>query len=351
MIEREFYLLSELADQWNCKLKDLIHLGIQDRLQICVNIYGMASGMQMTRLDPEEDPNAVEGSADYQTDAENVVVFDDWLKRSMQKMPDGIFEIGRDALRFIDMPNGLPFELHEAMKYDGRWWNVDLDPPVMISADHLCMLNGEAKRLGNLALESGQKKVGQPMSIANVDGNAERVKTAKPYYSIAELAKLFDDDYYRIADGLISCGAMLIFEGKPADISKWERPSPTRRGPNGEYIIFVTTGGRSGPIPDPEEVIISVEAMPVSWVQSIDELESRDRQDGNGVVTMSGDTYERLQRAVVNFPNKFNGYEASPPLMKEVVYWLQNAGISSTDRERLIFAKMLAEHFKFSSDT
>ena len=179
----------------------------------------------------------------------------------------------------------------------------------------------------------------------------EQFRTAKPYYSIAELATLFSDDYYRVADGLIACGATLVFEGKPADISKWKRPSPPSRGPKGEYKIYVTTGGCSGPIPDPEEVIVSVDAMPTAWVQSIDDIESRNSQDGNGIVALSGNTFERLQRAVADFQNKFKDYQSSPPLMKEIDYWLENAGISLITRERAIFTKMLAEHYKISSDT
>lgn len=181
---------------------------------------------------------------------------------------------------------------------------------------------------------------------------SEQFRTAKPYYSIAELAMLFGDDYYRVADGLISCGATLIFEGKPADISKWERPSPSRRGPNGEFIIYVTTGGRSGPIPDPEEVIVSVDAIPASWVQSIDEAESRNSQDGNGIVTMSGKTFERIQRAIAAFPERYPDYKVrAPKLDDDVRPWLKETGLAESESERRVFGAIIREHFQLLPDT
>jgi hypothetical protein len=67
--------------------------------------------------------------------------------------------------------------------------------------------------------------------------------------------------------------------------------------------------------------------------------------------SISGPTIERLQRAIADFPNKFDDYRAKPPFMKEITYWLNNTGISSNSREGMVFGKILAEHFKFSSDT
>lgn len=99
-------------------------------------------------------------------------------------------------------------------------------------------------------------------------------KTAKLFYSVAELAEILGDKYYRIADGLIAVGARMIFEGKPADISRWERPSPPRHGPDGSTIVYV--GVNHGPQPDPKEVIVSVDALPVFWLQSIAAAESAD---------------------------------------------------------------------------
>lgn len=40
----------------------------------------------------------------------------------------------------------------------------------------------------------------------------EQLKTAKPYYSIAELANILGDDYRRVADGLAASGAVMIYE-------------------------------------------------------------------------------------------------------------------------------------------
>lgn len=90
----------------------------------------------------------------------------------------------------------------------------------------------------------------------------------KPYFSIAELAKLLSDDYARLADALVACGVPLIYEGKPADISRWERIQPERRNSDGSQVVFVKTGGL-GPSPNPEAVVVSADALPESWTQRI----------------------------------------------------------------------------------
>lgn len=90
----------------------------------------------------------------------------------------------------------------------------------------------------------------------------------KPYFSIAELAKLLSDDYARLADALVACGVPLIYEGKPADISRWERIQPERRNSDGSQVAFVKTGGL-GPSPNPESVVVSTDALPESWTQRI----------------------------------------------------------------------------------
>ena len=135
MFDREFYPLPELAERWGCTVGDLLHLGIQYRAQVCVNIYGLASGMSKTRTQYETE------DADPETESQTE------QKRTTRNMPHGVFELFSDDLRFIDMPGGLPFELHEAMKFDGGWWDVDFDPPVTIDLGHLVMLHEEVERL------------------------------------------------------------------------------------------------------------------------------------------------------------------------------------------------------------
>lgn len=140
MIDREFYQLPVLAERWKCSVHDLLHLGIQDRLQICANIYGMAVGMCRNRICLED---GEESDAAYQA----------WLARTTRNMPDGVFELHPESLRFMDMPGGTPFELFEARKFDDAWWSVEFDPPVLISFDHLCILREEVLRIDGLDLE------------------------------------------------------------------------------------------------------------------------------------------------------------------------------------------------------
>jgi hypothetical protein len=156
MFERDFYPLPDLATRWGCSIGDLLHLGIQDRAQICVNIYGLASEQSRTRLHNETEDARRES-------AEIGDAFEAWWKRTTLDMPAGIFELQSDAVRFIDMAYGLPFELHEAMKFDcGWWWHVDFDPPVIIDLGHLVMLREEMDRLDTERQESTATKALPP---------------------------------------------------------------------------------------------------------------------------------------------------------------------------------------------
>ena len=155
MFNREFYPLSELAAKWGCTLGDLLHLGIQDRAQICVNIYGLASGMRQTRLNEDlVDPEpAVElQTAEERREAAEVdAAVAAGESRVAPNMPDGIFELQPEDVRSIEMPNGLPHELYEAIKFDrSSWWEVKFDPPVTIDLEHLVMLSEEVDRLESL---------------------------------------------------------------------------------------------------------------------------------------------------------------------------------------------------------
>ena len=151
MIERNFYPLPILAERWTCTVHDLLHLGIQDRAQVCANIYGMASGMRRTRIDtdpPEEAPDDMPLTEKEQREAKaQDAAFERWKNRTTKDMPHGVFELGHDDLRFLDMPSAFPYELHEALKFDGGWWACEFDPPVSINLDHLCMLHEEVQRL------------------------------------------------------------------------------------------------------------------------------------------------------------------------------------------------------------
>lgn len=151
MIEREFYRLTELAERWACTVHDLLHLGIQDRAQVCVNIYGMAKGLSKVSMEteaPDAAPDDEPLTKKEQQEAEaHGAAFERWKNRTTKDMPHGVFELGHNELRFLDMPDAFPYELGEALKFDGGWWECEFDPPLAISIDHLCMLHEEVMRL------------------------------------------------------------------------------------------------------------------------------------------------------------------------------------------------------------
>lgn len=151
MTERDFYRLPDLAARWGCTVDDLLHLGIQHRAQVCVNIYGMASGISRTRMEteaPEPEPDDAPLTDDERREADAIeAAFERWQARTTKDMPHGVFELMHDTLRFLDMPDAFPHELHEARKFDDGWQECEFDPPVAINLDHLCMLHEEVARL------------------------------------------------------------------------------------------------------------------------------------------------------------------------------------------------------------
>jgi hypothetical protein len=151
MIERIFYWLPELAERWECTVHDLLQLGMQDRAQVCVNIYGMADGISRTRIQDEDSGASSEDLLLTDIKRREMKAYDAalklWVGRITRDMPAGVFEIGYDDLRFLEMPDAVFYELHEALKFEGGWWKCSFDPPVIIKVDHLCMLNEEVQRL------------------------------------------------------------------------------------------------------------------------------------------------------------------------------------------------------------
>ncbi len=159
MIERVFYRLPELAERWTCTVHDLLHLGIQDRAQVCVNIYGMASGSRRIRMKTEAPDAAPDdgplNDAERREAEAHDAAFERWKNRTTKDMPHGVFELGHDELRFLDMPDPFPYELHDALKFEGGWWACEFDPPVSIKLDHLCMLHEEVLRLDREVFGAG----------------------------------------------------------------------------------------------------------------------------------------------------------------------------------------------------
>lgn len=177
MIERVFYRLPELAERWACTVHDLLHLGIQDRAQVCVNIYGMAGGSSRTRMEteaPEAAPDDEPLTDEERREAEaHDAAFARWMSRTTKDMPHGVFELGHDDLRFLDMPDAFPYELGEALKFDGGWWACEFDPPVSIKLDHLCMLHAEVQRLDREVFGAGAQASDAQPATAPLHPRAE----------------------------------------------------------------------------------------------------------------------------------------------------------------------------------
>ena len=154
MIERVFYRLPELAERWACTVHDLLHLGIQDRAQICVNIYGMATSSSRTRMEteaPEAEPDDEPLTDEERREAEaRDAAFERWKARTTKDMPHGVFELRHDTLRFLDMPDAFPHELHEARKFDGGWWECKFDRLCSCPSDrHPTDIVGQCPRLSD----------------------------------------------------------------------------------------------------------------------------------------------------------------------------------------------------------
>ena len=173
MIERDFYRLPELAERWACTTHDLLHLGIQDRAQVCVNIYGMATGTNRHKLDTRDDLYVAD-SEEFNEAAEKLnASFAAWMARTTKEMPHGVFELGHDDLRFLDMPDAFPHELNEALKFDGGWWTCEFDPPVSVNLDHLCMLHEEVQRLDREVFGVGAQARDTQVASASLHPRAE----------------------------------------------------------------------------------------------------------------------------------------------------------------------------------
>jgi len=177
MIERDFYPLPMLAERWSCTIHDLLHLGIQDRAQVCVNIYGLASGVRRTRMETDFPDSTLDDELltdEERREAEACdAAFERWKNRTTKDMPHGVFELMSDDLRFLDMPDAGAYELYEARKFDGGWWDCDFDPPVSITLDHLCMRHEEVRRLDREVFGAGMQASQTPALSAPLQRRAE----------------------------------------------------------------------------------------------------------------------------------------------------------------------------------
>lgn len=151
----------------------------------------------------------------------------------------------------------------------------------------------------------------------------------KPYYSIADLANLLDDQYARVADALIASGVPLIYEGKAADISRWERIRPPTYNSNGAQVIYVMTGGQD-PLPSPEAVVVSAEALPESWISQLKALDGNEGLHGNEgtAIRVSNNTLiATIAALLASWPSGSKNL----PTGKDLERAAQSVGISISD--------------------
>ena len=159
MIDRDFYPLPMLAERWACTVHDLLHLGIQDRAQVCVNIYGMGGESSRTGIEteiPDVAPDDAPRTDEERREAEaHDAGFERWKNRTTKNMPHGLFELSTGDCRLLEMPGSGGLELHSVLKFDDGWWECEFDPPVSITFRHLCMLHEEVQRLDREVFGSG----------------------------------------------------------------------------------------------------------------------------------------------------------------------------------------------------
>jgi len=143
-IDFSYVSLQKAGEMLGVSASELIHAGAHDQIQICANIYGRSTGQKRERIDAPDDY----GPPPDDVDPADVSAFESWWNRCSSPMPDGIYEIGTDTLRFFEMPETKVFDLYEGYKRDDSgWWDVEFDPFVTIDRGDLVILSGEIQRV------------------------------------------------------------------------------------------------------------------------------------------------------------------------------------------------------------
>lgn len=86
----------------------------------------------------------------------------------------------------------------------------------------------------------------------------------EPFYSLEDLAEFFDfHTVENIADALRAASVPMIFNNEVADLTGWKRSVPSSSG----NAIIAARGKRLWP--DPDEVLVAFESLPLSWQAKI----------------------------------------------------------------------------------
>ena len=112
---------------------DLIHLGLQARAQVSVNIYGMwwapisEAGVRTALNDPDPDPDPdLQPNADDERREAETVNAALVRRRPKRRSPNdeaqtsGACEIQHDAVKGVERPGAPPHELNETLRFLSR---------------------------------------------------------------------------------------------------------------------------------------------------------------------------------------------------------------------------------------
>jgi hypothetical protein len=159
-----------------------------------VNMYGMASGMSLTRMSDCQD-NQLDTEPITDEEKQDAASYEKWKSRTTRDMPHGIFEISHDTLRFLEMPGGTPFELYEALRFNSGWWDVEFEPPVTIGLENLCILNEEVARIDCEIFSqlNANDDSDEPSDILAEAFNTQLENLNDTYWNLAELLKIDSD--------------------------------------------------------------------------------------------------------------------------------------------------------------
>ncbi|MBP6225332.1 MAG: hypothetical protein KA439_09735 [Rhizobacter sp.] len=168
MIERDFYRLSVLAEMWRCSTADILHLGIQNRAMVCVNLYGERSKMTfrhayphtgVTRSSLDAVANVHAASHFNNSDADDgsdvgapiddvqAAKTEQFMAAFRERIEAGLFDLRPEQLRRIERPGATPFKLAYSFLHFVHWWRVDFLPAPVIGIENLCMRQAEVDRI------------------------------------------------------------------------------------------------------------------------------------------------------------------------------------------------------------
>jgi hypothetical protein len=173
----------------------------------------------------------------------------------------------------------------------------------------------------------------------------------KPFYSIQEIANLLNEDVHATCNALVASKVDCYFNGKKVDLTEYECFRPMYSG----EAIFVRTG--CAPEPEPDTILISVESLPASWTQRIQDSEATSNSEplqecAEICQVIHGGTFARLKRAIAAFPDRYPDYKTKKPkLTGDVRVWLIEVSLAMNGREAHVFGAIIAEHFDLSGDT